>query len=83
MTKAEDKEAECMFLLFGKMNSGFCWHGQSFYFNASHVHMVLASDLAVTSHSRSLGDITSLACYFKNLMTSIKRIFRTVVDIFE
>lgn len=57
MTKAEGKEAERMFLLFGKMTSGFRWHGQSFYINASQVHMSLASDLAVASHSHSVGDI--------------------------
>lgn len=83
MTKVEGKKAERMFLLCGKMNSGFCWHGQSFYFNTSHACTILASELAVTSHSRSAGDIKSLTCDFKNLMRSIKKIFRTVVDIFE
>lgn len=83
MTKAEGKKAERMFLLCGKMNSGFCWRGQSFYFNSSHGCTILASDFAVTSHSRSAGDIKSLTCDFKNLMRSIKKIFRTVIDIFE
>lgn len=69
--------------LIGQNEFWFLLHGQSFYFNTSHVHTILASDLAVASHSPSVGDITSLACHFKNLMRSIKRIFRTVIDIFE